>query len=149
MSFEKFLKNFEKNSLKALFNEKLVFSSKTGFLPIFFLFSGYCWVKCIEICKIIVTSMVNYIWEQNLCHFWNLHFFACLELSSVSFIVSYGLVFIEFESSHNILGERCWYSKMLFWCQLYIDISNRNKELLRKSWKSTQSNNFDQFITPY
>ena len=72
--FWKVLKIFEKNGLKALFNEKLVFSWKTGFLPIFFLFSGYCWVKCIEICKIIVTSMVNYIWEQNLCHFWNMHF---------------------------------------------------------------------------
>ena len=109
--FWKVLKNFEKNSRKALFDEKLVFSSKTGFLPFFLIFGllfGQMHRNMQNNCYI---NGKLYLRAKSM-PFLKYAFFACLELFSVSFIVSYWHCFlftwIRLIYNFDLEGWRGW-----------------------------------------
>ena len=69
------LENFWKTGLKFLSQGKIIISIKNWFFTYFLKSLYYDRVKCIEICKIIVVLLVNYIWEEILYDFQDLHFF--------------------------------------------------------------------------
>ena len=75
MIFEKFWKN----SLKSPFLIKNQYFHQNWFFTYFFLFSWHCWVKCIEICKKLLSQWLTIFQSKiyaifkicNFLHVWN------------------------------------------------------------------------------